>query len=85
MKFTRRKDLGDEARQEIAMQALLNKGVYGTMTRLAVLYGISRTFTYQLLWALEYALATEFNSPNVFPLPVSAQIRLSPDAFILLY
>ncbi len=84
MKFARRKDVSDEVRQKIAMQAFLNKGVYGAMTRLAILYGISRTFTYQLLWALEYALATDFHSPNVFPLPVSAQIRLSLDAFILL-
>ncbi len=36
MRFSRRKDLSDEVRQEIAIQALLNKGVYGTMTRLAL-------------------------------------------------
>ncbi len=51
MKFSRRKDLSDNVRQVIAIQALLKKGVYGAMTRLALFYGISRTFTYQLLWA----------------------------------
>ena len=53
MKLSRRKDVSNEVRQVIAIQALLHKEVYGAMTRLALVYGISRTFTDQLLWALE--------------------------------
>ena len=42
MKFIRRPDLGKVTRTEIAAQAVLARGVYGEMTRLARCYHVSR-------------------------------------------
>jgi hypothetical protein len=50
MKFIRRPDLDRVTRAEIAAQAVLARGVYGEMTRLARCYRVSRFFIYTLRW-----------------------------------
>ena len=49
MKFTRRKDLDTQTRLSIIIEALSCKGIYGSMTKLALQHNISRTFLYQLM------------------------------------
>lgn len=64
MKFMRRKDVSVEVRITIAMLALVNKGIYGAITRIAWMHDVSRKFVYELVWAAQFALAIEFS-----PLP----------------
>jgi hypothetical protein len=52
MKFMRRPDIDTVARVHIATQAFLGLGVYGTITRIAKSYRVSRLFVYKLLWQL---------------------------------
>src|SRR6266481_5475078 len=52
MKFMRRPDIDTVARVHIAAQAFLGLGVYGTITRIAKSYRVSRLFVYKLLWQL---------------------------------
>jgi hypothetical protein len=52
MKFMRRPDIDTVARVHIATQAFLGLGVYGTITRIATSYRVSRLFVYKLLWQL---------------------------------
>lgn len=60
MLFTRRKDLTPRTRVDIALSAMINKGVYGYITLLANTYSCSRLFVYQQLWALNLYLALAF-------------------------
>jgi hypothetical protein len=77
MKFIRRPDLDKVTRAEIAAQALLARGVYGEITRLARCYRVSRLFIYTLLWQV-----TElFAEPAAVP-PTYAQAEV--DRHILL-
>jgi hypothetical protein len=52
MKCMRRPDIDTVARVHIATQAFLGLGVYGTITRIATSYRVSRLFVYKLLWQL---------------------------------
>lgn len=49
MKFIRRKDLDTQTRLNIITAGLSGIGTYGSMTKLAESYNISRTFLYQLI------------------------------------
>jgi len=49
MKFIRRKDLDTQTRLNIITAGLSGIGTYGSMTKLAFQYNISRTFLYQLI------------------------------------
>lgn len=84
MNYLRRQDLSLEVRREMAMLAFLHQGVYGFITRLAAFHGVSRTFVYQLLWSLEYALADRFDSPTVFPQPRRLPDPVTVDHLVLL-
>src|SRR3989442_2614458 len=53
MKYLRRLDINSTVRLQIAMQAIVNLGVYGNITGLANKYQVSRLFIYQLLWKLQ--------------------------------
>ncbi len=46
MKFYRRKDLSAETRMEITKFAYLSQGIYGEMTRLAIIHNFSRRLVY---------------------------------------
>ena len=52
MKFVRRRDLTSVARLSIAVDAYLNRGVWGYASDLASRYGVSRQFIYLHLWML---------------------------------
>ena len=82
--FTRRDDLTDAIRLEIAtnaLHAMMNR-VWGTITNLADQYNISRTFVYSLAQKLKevgtflFQEATEF-VPNSSPREVSIEMMLS--------
>ncbi len=64
MKFTRRHDLGPQARIEIVKHVWINQGIYGKMTQIAQEYHISRTFLYQLSWAARHHLEDLFRDPQ---------------------
>lgn len=53
MKYLRRTDIDSVTRIEIAVQAYVGKGVYGTITKLSKIYEVSRLFIYKLLWELQ--------------------------------
>lgn len=75
MKFIRRPDLDVQKRIEIAVSALLNQGIYGHITHLSKAYKASRTFVYQLLWAVNLTLIQEFSpQPNKEPSVVNEQL-----------
>jgi hypothetical protein len=79
MKFTRRPDLDNLIRVEIAVQAFLGMGVYGEITRIAQSYQVSRLFVYKLVWQLLTVYALRVCDP------ASAQaIRKEVDRHILL-
>ncbi len=76
MKYLRRQDLYIETRMEIALQAYLSQDIYGSRTRLAAIYDVSRTFIYQQLWVLQFYLSVEFSTlplPSM-PLPQTGDI-----------
>ena len=56
MKFLRRPDLDTAIRINIVLVALFSQGAYGTITRLARKYKVSRTFIYELIWTANLAL-----------------------------
>ena len=49
LKFIRRQDLDTQTRLNIITAGLSGLGTYGSMTKLAIQYNISRTFLYQLI------------------------------------
>ncbi len=71
MKYLRRQDLGVATRMEIALQAYLSQGIYGSRTRLATIYGVSRTFIYQQLWLLQFYLSIEFSTLSAPSAPLT--------------
>ena len=82
--FTRRGDLTNEIRLQIAITALyaMLTGVWGTVTGLAVEYSVSRTFIYLLATALREAGYYIFDEASVVvkglsPRALSIQIMLS--------
>lgn len=79
MKFIRRPDLNKVTRAEIAAQAVLARGVYGEMTRLARCYHVSRWFVYTLLWEFRERCA----APCAVP-PQAADRRAEMDRLVLL-
>jgi hypothetical protein len=60
MKFLRRPDLDAETRRNIVLTVLINQGMYGTVTRLAERYKVSRTFIYELVWTANLVLLEAF-------------------------
>ncbi|MDA3894466.1 MAG: transposase [Salinivirgaceae bacterium] len=66
MKFQRRKDLTSEIRLLIAFVAFMDNK-WGTITRLAIKYAISRTFVYMLREQLDVAIEGCFCAENKLP------------------
>jgi hypothetical protein len=71
MKYLRRADINNTVRLQIAIQALVNLGIYGSITGLANKHNVSRLFIYKLLWELQlrlngiYQVDTKPNSEEV--------------------
>ena len=64
MKFLRRPDLNTEIRINIVLVALFSQGAYGTITRLARKYNVSRTFIYELIWTANLVLTDAFSESD---------------------
>ena len=60
MKFLRRPDIDAETRRNIILTVLFSQGIYGTVTRLAERYKVSRTFIYELVWTANLVLLEAF-------------------------
>lgn len=84
MKFIRRYDLSTETRMEIAFQAHFGKGIYGSITRLANIYHVSRTFIYQQLAILQFFLLVEFSDLPVPLVPLSFNEQFLDRLIVLL-
>ena len=65
MKFMRRPDLTASTRITIALEALNNKGDYGSITELAGTYKVSRTFIYSLVHTVEQSLDLQFHPDSL--------------------
>jgi hypothetical protein len=81
MKFTRRKDLSARGRLAMAVDAWLNRGVWGYMADLARRHGVSRQFVYLRLWALLELFEPE--KPLAGRAKDGAAVELSADSLML--
>lgn len=79
MKFIRRPDLNKVTRAEIAAQAVLARGQYGAITRLARCYRVSRLFIYTRLWEF----TAQWAAPRAAVPPLSDR-RAEMDRLVLL-
>jgi len=60
----RRPDIDVQTRINIVLVALFCQGMYGTITRLAREYKVSRTFIYELIWTANLVLLEAFSENN---------------------
>ena len=80
MKFVRRRDLSAATRARIALEACLHRGVWGTVTRLAKQYRVSRQFIYLLVWSVSHVFEAETSAA---PSPAAHTVQVPWDELVL--